>query len=248
MNTAVPATRVAAVAAARDGFGGREVVIRVNALDTPWGADDLAACAGIADAVLAPKIAGPDDVARYDAALGAGRAALWVMIETCLAVGRLQSIADRVEDTRLAAMVVGANDLALEMRARPGPDRAELMPVLALTVAAARSRRLAVLDAVCNDFRDLDRVSAEASQGRRLGFDGKTLIHPAQIAAANAAFAPDPDEVAGAHAIVAAFASPGAGGVGAIQIGGRMVERLHLAEAERTLAFERAITGIKRQR
>ncbi|WP_375381457.1 HpcH/HpaI aldolase/citrate lyase family protein [uncultured Sphingomonas sp.] len=234
--------RAAAVAAAQEEFGGREVVIRVNALDTPWGAHDLAACAGAADAVLVPKIAGPDDVGQYDAALAGGSAALWVMIETCLAIARLQPIADRARDTRLSALVVGANDLALEMRARPGPARVELMPLLALTVAAGRSRGLTVLDAVCNDFNDLDRVAAECSQGRRLGFDGKTLIHPAQIDAANVAFAPDAEEVATAARIVAAFADPAAAGRGAIKIDGRMVERLHLLEAERMLALHRAVT------
>lgn len=242
--------RGAAVAAAREGFGQREVVIRVNGLDTPWGAHDLAACAGVADAVLAPKMTGPDDVGRYDAALGdrgaGGATSLWVMIETCLAVARLQPIADRARDTRLAAMVVGANDLALEMRARPGPDRATLVPLLALTVAAARSRGLAVLDAVCNDFADQGRVAAECRQGRALGFDGKTLIHPAQIAAANAAFAPDAAEVADAKAIVAAFADPAHTGLGAIRLGGRMVERLHLAEAERVLALHLAVQGAAR--
>ena len=239
---AKPEARAAAGAAAQEGFGQREVVIRVNALDTPWGAHDLAACAGAADAVLVPKITGPDDVGRYDAALAGGSASLWVMIETCLAVARLQPIADRARDTRLSAMVVGANDLALEMRARPGPDRAELMPLLALTVAAGRSRGLTVLDAVCNDFNDLERVAAECSQGRRLGFDGKTVIHPAQIAAANAAFAPDAAEVASAARIVAAFADPATAGKGAIRLDGRMVERLHLVEAERTIALHRAIT------
>ncbi len=234
--------RAAAVAAAQEGFGGREVVIRVNTLDTPWGAHDLMACAGVADAVLAPKITGPEDVGRYDAALAGGSAGLWVMVETCLAIARVPQIADRARDTRLSAMVVGANDLALEMRARPGPDRAELMPLLALIVAAGRSRGLTVLDAVCNDFNDLGQVTAECSQGRRLGFDGKTLIHPAQIDAANVAFAPDADEVATATRIVAAFADPATAGKGAIRLDGRMVERLHLLEAERTIALHRAVT------
>lgn len=232
--------RDAALVAAREGFGARELVIRVNALDTEWGADDLTACAGVADAVLVPKVTGPADIARYDERL-TGETRLWAMIETCLAISSLQPIADRALDTRLAALVVGANDLSLEMRARPGPDRAGLIPLLSLTVAAARSRGLTILDAVCNNYSDLDRVAAECSQGRTLGFDGKSLIHPAQIAAANAAFAPDADEIARAEAIVAAFADPAQAGRGAISLGGRMVERLHLAEAERTLALRRAI-------
>ncbi len=236
------AARAAAVAAAREGFGAREVVIRVNALDTEWGVDDLAACADAADAVLVPKVTGAEDIARHDAYL-TGETRLWAMIETCLAVSHLQPIADRALDTRLTALVVGANDLALEMRARPGPDRAGLLPVLSLTVAAARSRGLAVLDAVCNDYSDLARVAAECSQGRMLGFDGKSLIHPAQIGPANAAFGPDAAEIARAEAVVAAFADPAHAGRGAISLDGRMVERLHLAEAERTLALAKAIAG-----
>ncbi len=236
------AAREAAVAAAREGFGAREVVIRVNALDTEWGEADLAACAGAADAVLVPKVTGAEDITRYDAQL-TGDTRLWAMIETCLAVSRLQAIADRALDTRLSALVVGANDLALEMRARPGPERAGLLPILSLTVAAARSRGLAVLDAVCNDYSDLERVAAECLQGRMLGFDGKSLIHPAQIAAADAAFGPDAAEIARAEAIVAAFADPAQAGRGAISLDGRMVERLHLAEAERTLALAKAIAG-----
>lgn len=237
------AARAAAVAAAEQGFGRRELVIRVNALDTPWGRDDLLACAAAGvDAVLVPKVHGPDDVARYAEPLD-GVTCLWAMIETCGAIARLPAIAERARTTPLAALVVGANDLASEMRARPGPDRAELMPLLAMTVCAARTHGLAVIDAVCNDYSDLERVASECRQGRRLGFDGKSLIHPAQIAAANAAFAPDADEVAQAEAIVQAFSGPDSAGRGAIALGGRMVERLHLAEARRVLALARVIAG-----
>ena len=232
--------RDAAVAAARQGFGGREMVIRVNALDTEWGADDLAACSGVAEVLLAPKVTGPEDVARYGAAL-TGDTKLWVMVETCLAVSSLQAIADLARGARLAGLVVGANDLALEMRARVGRSRAELHSVLTSTVVAARSRGLVALDAVCNEFSDLERVAAECSQGRSFGFDGKSLIHPAQIAPANAAFGPDADEIARSEAVVAAFADPASAGRGAIRLGGRMVERLHLADAERVLALARMI-------
>ena len=241
------AARDAAVAAfAQGGFGGRLTVLRVNALDTQWGAADLVAAATLdIDAVLVPKVDGPDDVWRYDAALaeaGSG-VALWVMIETCLAVGRLQAIADCAGATRLAGFVLGTNDLALEMRARPAPDRAGMLPILTLALAAARSRGLIALDGVCNDFSDLDRFAAEAEQGRALGFDGKTLIHPAQIDACNAAFSPSAEEVAKARSISAAFALPENAGKGAIRLDGGMVERLHLREAERVLAMAGAIEG-----
>ncbi|MBA4048450.1 MAG: CoA ester lyase [Sphingomonas sp.] len=226
------AARAAAVAAfTGGGFGGRLTVLRVNALDTPWGADDLKATAGLAvDAVLAPKVATAADVARYRERL-AGQP-LWVMIETCRALANLQAIADAVGAG--GGMVIGTNDLALEMRCA---GRAPLVPVLTLAVAAARASGLVALDGVRNDFRDLDALRAEAEQGRDMGFDGKTLIHPAQIEPCNAAFTPSAEQVARADAIVAAFAAPEHVGRGAIQIDGRMVERLHLAEAQRTLAL-----------
>lgn len=235
------AARSAAVTAFTEGgFGRRLKVLRINALDTEWGADDLAAVAGLdINAVLAPKVDGPDDVARYNAALAAARPGvqLWVMIETCLAVGQLQAIADCARSTRLAGFVMGTNDLALEMRSRVAPDRATMLPVLTLALAAARSRGLIALDGVCNDFSNLDRFTAEAEQGRVMGFDGKTLIHPAQIDPCNALFSPTPDEVDQARSISAAFALPENAGKGAIRLDGRMVERLHLVEAERVLAM-----------
>jgi len=221
-------------------------VLRVNALDTEWGADDLAAAATLdIDAVLAPKVSGAEDVARYDAALAAAPAgiALWVMIETCRAIGQLQAIADAAATTRLAGFVMGTNDLALEMRSLPMPDRAGMLPALTLALAAARSRGLIALDGVCNDFIDLARFHAEAAQGRALGFDGKTLIHPAQIDPCNAAFSPSEEEIARARAIAAAFALPENAGKGAIRIDGRMIERLHLREAERVLAIAAAIAA-----
>jgi citrate lyase subunit beta/citryl-CoA lyase len=233
--------RGAAVAAVRaGGFRAPIVAVRANALDTEWGAADLAALAGSGvDAVLVPKIATAGDVELYHAELAAAPAAteLWVMIETCRAIAGLQAIADMAARTRLAAMVVGPNDLALELRARPAADRAGLLPYLALAVAAARASGIAVLDGVCNDFSDLDRFAAECAQGRALGFDGKTLIHPAQIEPCNRAFSPDAGEIARAEAVVAAFADPANAGKGAIRVGGRMVERLHLGEAGRMLAL-----------
>lgn len=237
--------RAAAVAAVNaGGFAAPTLAVRVNALDTEWGAGDLAAIAASrADAVLVPKVATAEDIELYHAELAAAppEMRLWAMIETCRAVSQLQAIADMAARTRLAALVVGTNDLALELRARPAADRSGLVPYLALAVAAARAGGIAVLDGVCNDFTDLDRFAAECVQGRALGFNGKSLIHPAQIAPCNAAFGPDAEEVARARAIVAAFGDPENAGKGAIRVEGRMVERLHLREAERMLALARII-------
>lgn len=223
--------RRAAVAACREGFGGRRVVVRINALDTPWGADDLAAVFDLPiDAVLAPKIRAAEEAACHAAAL-AGPAP-WVMIETARAIAALQGIADAVGPG--GALVVGTNDLALELRCA---GRAALAPLLPLVIAAGRAAGALVLDGVRNDFSDLEAFAAEAREGAALGFDGKTLIHPAQIDPCNAAFTPSAEAVARARAVVAAFALPENAGKGAIRLDGRMVERLHLAEAERVLAL-----------
>lgn len=240
--------RAAAVAAfGVGGFGRRLRVLRVNGIDTEWGADDLAAAtAGLdIDAVIAPKVDGPADVARYDAALSgvAPAVKLWVMIETCLAVGHLQAIADCAATTRLGGFVMGTNDLALEMRAAAMPGRANMLPILTLSLAAARSRGLIALDGVCNDFSDMERFRAEAEQGLALGFDGKTLIHPAQVAPCNAVFAPTPAQIDAARKVAAAFALPENAAKGAIRLEGRMVERLHLREAQRVLAITAATSN-----
>lgn len=241
------AARDAAIEAVKQGgFRAPTVVVRANALDSEWGAADLAALARCgADAVLVPKVATAGDVELYHAELAAAPNAmrLWVMIETCRAISQLQSIADMASRTRLAAMVVGTNDLALELRAKPAADRAGLVPYLALSVAAARAAGIAVLDGVSNDFTDLDRFAAECAQGRTLGFDGKSLIHPAQVDPCNQAFSPDAGEIARAETIVAAFADTANAGKGAIRVDGKMVERLHLREAERVLAMMQSLRG-----
>lgn len=225
------ARAAAVLACGAGGFGERLTVLRVNGLDTEWGAGDVAAATDLpVDAVLAPKIENATDVARYRERLGGQ--VLWVMIETARSVANLQAIADAVGPG--GAFVLGTNDLALEMRCA---GRAALMPVLTLAIAAARAAELTVLDGVRNDFSDVEGFLAEAEQGRDLGFDGKTLIHPAQILACNSVFTPSADQVARARAVVAAFALPEHAGKGAIRLDGRMVERLHLAEAERTLAL-----------
>ena len=241
------AAREAAVAAARQGdFGHRELVIRANGKDTPWGSDDLAAIAASgADAVLVPKVSSARDIAQYDEALAAAapQMQLWAMIETCASLFALAEIAACASSTRLAGFVLGTNDLAKEMRARIAPGRASFLPFLAQTVAAARAHGLLVLDGVCNEFRDLEAFAREAQQGRDFGFDGKTLIHPAQIEPCNAAFSPSQEELSFAQAIVAAFDRPENAGRGAVQVEGRMVELLHREEAERTIALAEAISG-----
>ncbi|MFK3891227.1 HpcH/HpaI aldolase/citrate lyase family protein [Sphingomonas sp. NPDC079357] len=230
------AARGAAIAAVRDGgFGTRELVVRVNAFDTPWGADDLAALHGApADAVLLPKLDHPKTLHAARLALGEGPA-LWAMIETCSGVLSLPAIAAEAVEHGLAALVAGTNDLARELRCRARVDRAPLLPALAQIVLAARAAGLTALDGVINTLDDQTAIAAECTQGRDLGFDGKTLIHPAQIAAANSAFGPSDDEVAAARILAAAF--DGHEDEGAIRVEGRMVERLHLEEARRVLAL-----------
>lgn len=235
------AARAAAVAAVKTrAFGDRLTVIRCNHPDSPWGAEDFAAaCEAGPDGVLAPKIMAADDIGACDALLATApeHTRLWAMIETAASILNLRDIARRAEDTRLAAFAVGPNDLSLDLRCRKVPGRAPLIPALAMTVAAARAHGLWVFDGVFNDFSDAVGFEAEAIQAADLGFDGKTLIHPSQIEAANRAFSPTDADAAWAHKVIAAFASPEAAGKGAINLDGRMVERLHLAEAERILAL-----------
>jgi len=223
------AAREAAIAAVGEGFETREAVIRVNGLDTEWGAADLAAARAAGATVLVPKIRNTRDVQTCRDHLGSGTP-LWVMIETCEALGRLQDIAE----ADVQGFVLGVNDLALELGVRPGTDRAWLAPVQAIVLAAARSRGLVALDGVCNDFSDDARLEAECAAAAAMGYDGKSLIHPRQIHICNAAFSPDAATVEWATRVHDAFAK-GDGGV--IQIDGKMVEALHLVQAERILGM-----------
>lgn len=230
--------RAAACAALREGgFGRREVIVRINALDSPWGTDDMAAVAAAGpDGIAIPKVGSAGDVlAAAHARDAAGSAPLWAMVETPAAVLNAGAIAGA--GGGLAGLMVGINDLAKETLARLEPGRAAFLPWLALFVAAARTHGLAILDGVFNALDDEPGLREECEQGRALGMDGKTLIHPAQIAAANFAFAPGAAEIAAAQEIVAAFDAPEARGRGAIRLDGRMVERLHLEAARRTLAI-----------
>ena len=247
-DSVAPDTKIAARALACEavrlgGFGPRELVLRVNGLDTPWGADDLAAAAQAApDAVLVPKVSAPSDLAAYRAALGA-RAPLWAMIETCQAILALDALGQASRAQDVACWVIGVNDLIKEMRCRAVADRAPLLPALALSVMAARAYDLTIVDGVYNDIPDLDGLARECAQGSDLGFDGKSLIHPTHLAAANRAFAPEPAAVAWARTVAQAFDSPENAGKGVLKVEGRMVERLHLAQALRLIAVAEAIAA-----
>ena len=240
--------RAAAVAAVREGgFGGREVAIRANGLDTEWGADDLAAIASSgADAVLVPKVSSPADIAACEAALQSAPPAmqLWAMIETCAVVGQLDAVAAMAKSTRLSLWIMGVNDLAKEMRAKLTAERTPFLPALTLAVCAARANGVTVLDGVCNEFRDLDVFRREAEQGLLWGFDGKSLIHPDQIAPCNEVFSPSEAELAQAGAIIAAFALPENADKGAIRVEGKMAELLHLEQAKRLVAIAQQIAPL----
>lgn len=233
--------------AVRDrGFGLREVVIRINGLDTPWGMHDLQmAVAAGPDAILAPKVRSARDIETLDAAMaeaGAGAdTALWLMIEMPEALFALREIAETAQGTRLAAFVMGTNDLAKEMRARMTPDRLAFLPALGMTVAAARAFGLIAIDGVYNDIANEAGLLAECEQGRTLGFDGKTLIHPDQITVTNEAFAPSAAEIDLARRQIAAFAAVELSGQGVAVVDGKIVENLHVATARKILALADAI-------
>jgi citrate lyase subunit beta/citryl-CoA lyase len=243
---AKPAAREAACAAAASGeYGAREVTIRVNGADTEWHHDDLAAaCAAGPDAIVVPKVSSADAVrALVEAMAGFGapdRTRLWAMVETPAAMLHAEEIAGASE--RLTVLVMGTNDLAKELYAEHVPGRQPLLTGLGLAVLAARATGTAILDGVYNDVQDTDGFLAECRQGREMGFDGKTLIHPGQVEGANAAFAPSEQQVEDARGIVSAW-EDGAGS-GVVTYRGRMVENLHVESARRTLAVHDAITAL----
>ncbi len=235
-------------AVAEGGFGSREVVIRINGFGTPHGSADFAAAlAAKPDAILIPKVETAEDLlhARKSAAdAGAATASvLWAMIETPLAIFNLKEIAKAAASDvlPLTCFVLGTNDLVKATRVQPGKDRLPLITWLSMTVAAARAFGIVVIDGVYNSISDEDGLRAECAQGRALGMDGKTLIHPSQIAPCNAVFSPSPEEVAQARKIVDAFALPENQGKGAISLDGRMVELLHAEIARETIAIAEAI-------
>ena len=234
------ARAIVAAALAEGGYGEREVVLRVNAIDTPWGHADLVAAAIMPiDAVLLPKVESPDRVALTVSLLDAFGApeglAVWSMIETPRGILYVREIAAAIP--RLAALVLGTSDLTKDLHALATRDRLPLLTSLCLAILAARAHGLAILDGVDLDLSDEEGHIASCRQGRELGFDGKTLIHPKQIAAANAAFAPTPEEIEWSRRIVAAHAEAAAAGKGVVLVEGRLIENLHVENARRLLAL-----------
>ena len=238
-------TALATVLTAHD-YAPRRVFIRVNGLDTSWGMDDLKmAIAARPDGIVVPKINCGDDITRVNQALddlGADpNLAVWAMIETPLAILNLKEIAQNGQTTRLSGLVMGTNDLAKECRATPTLDRMSLLPYLALTLAAARSFDLVAIDGVFNNITYGNGLLAECVQGKALGFDGKSLIHPRQIDICHEVFSPSKEELAQARTIVAAFDDPANKGKGVLNINGEMTERLHLEQAQRLIKFDQDI-------
>jgi citrate lyase subunit beta/citryl-CoA lyase len=232
-------------AVSAESYQPREVVVRINGLDTDWHDDDLAAvAASAADGVLVPKVETREQVQALTAALdklGAPESmGLWVMIETPRAFLRAEEIASA--SGRLAAFVVGTNDLVNDLHALHVPGRAPALTALSLAVLGARAAGKAVLDGVFNDITDEDGFRAEARQGREMGFDGKTLIHPSQIAPANEQFGPSQQELADARKIVSAYDQARAAGNSVITVDGRMIESLHVRDAQRILALGELIS------
>jgi citrate lyase beta subunit/ferredoxin len=226
------------------GYGRRELLVRVNGQTSRWWAQDIEAVATLpVDGVVLPKVEGPDDVtgaaAALDRASGRLDLPLWAMIETPRGVLAAEAIA--AASPRLACLVMGTSDLTKEIRGRHTPDRAALVPALSHCVLAARAHGLDILDGVHLELTDEAGLRAICDQGRTLGFDGKTVIHPSQIGPSNEAFGPSPEDTAQAEAVVAAWESARREGRGVVVVEGRLVEVLHAQEAERTLALARAI-------
>jgi citrate lyase subunit beta/citryl-CoA lyase len=246
------AARAEVVHAVRQGgFGARELVIRINGAHTPWGEEDLAAAISAApDAILLPKVDGPGSIMLAGRALSDAnapeRTRVWAMMETPMAILSAGSIAATSADpaARLEVLVMGLNDLAKETRARLKSGRNAFSAWIAQCVAAARAHGCDILDGVYNDLQNKEGFRMECEQGRDIGMDGKTLIHPSQIDVCNEVFAPSAEEVESARAILAAFALPENAGKGVVQLNGRMVELLHAELASRTLAIADGIAAL----
>ena len=233
-------------AAVKGGFGKREVIVRINALDSEWGDRDLLEIAAAKpDAILLPKVASARDIHRVEQRLQhvaeTENIAIWAMVETPKAVLDLNGIA--AAGGRLSCLVLGTNDLIKELGGTHTKDRTNLLYVLGQIVLVARAHGLAVIDGVHNDLSDSDGFVFACEQARSFGFDGKTVIHPSQLAPCNTAFAPSAAEIEAAEKIVAAFSLPENQGKGAILVDGRMVEKLHAEMAEKRLALARTIAA-----
>ena len=242
--------REAVCAAAKDdGYGNREIIIRINGLDTDWGLDDIkAAVEAGPDGILAPKVIDAGDIDRLNDAMSRAGApddmGLWVMIEMPKAILNIHEIAECAGRTRLTGFVMGTNDLAKEYRSVATQDRLAFQHAFGQTLAAARAYNLLAIDGVYNNFKYPHGLRRECEQGRVLGFDGKTLIHPAQVDITNEVFAPDEADVDQANAIIEAFAAPENAGKGVIKVNGKMTELLHLEEAQRTVEIANAISAL----
>ena len=234
--------REQACAAVQSGeYGNKTLTIRCNGLDTPWGEADLraAAAAGPA-AVVVPKVSGREHVDRIAAVVGPNTR-IWAMVETPAGVFAARDIAAHPQ---VDVFVMGTNDLAKELRAALVPGRAPLVPHLATALLAAREAGILVLDGVYNDVKDLEGFETECVQGAEMGFDGKTLVHPTQVEVANRVWAPSEEEVAHAERVIAAFEEAEREGKGVVTVDGRMIENLHVANAQRTLATAQAIAAL----
>lgn len=237
-----------ATALSAGGYGGRELIVRVNGLNTPWGYDDLRmAAASGADAVLLPKVESADAVRQAEAVLRAAGApasqTIWCMMETPLGILNAKEIAGA--SPAVGALVLGTSDLAKDLHAAHTAQRLPMITSLGLCLLAARAYGLAVLDGVHLDLNDDEGFAASCRQGRELGFDGKTLIHPKTIAACNAAFAPDAEEIAQAHRIIATHAEAAAAGKGVVLVDGKLVENLHVENARRLVTLAEAIAKLQ---
>jgi citrate lyase subunit beta/citryl-CoA lyase len=239
--------RVNAVAAARSGeYGNKEITIRCNGLMTPWGASDIAAAATSgAAAVVIPKVnshAYLEEIERLlDDAGAPAEMTIWAMIETPTAILDARSIAHHA---RVNVLVMGNNDLAKELRTGVLPERSPLLPALSIALLAAREAGKVILDGVYNDVKDPDGFLTEARQGKAMGFDGKTLVHPSQVDPANEVWAPSADEIEFSERVIAAFDEAQAEGRGVITVDGRMIEHLHVQNAQRILAVAGAIAAL----
>ena len=243
------AARANVVAAAQSrGYGKREIAIRCNGLSTPWGAADITAIAKSgADAVLVPKVESAAEVASVIGLLDAAGApesmAVWAMMETPKGMLRAEEVAG--SHPRLTLFVMGTNDLVKDMRARHTPMRLPMITALGLGMLAARAHGLTILDGVYNDIQDSEGFRAVCQQGLEMGFDGKTLIHPSQVEPCNEVFAPSSAELEMAARIVSAFKAAQAEGKGVVTVDGRMIENLHVEQAERALALASAIKELQ---
>jgi citrate lyase subunit beta/citryl-CoA lyase len=238
------AARANILAALETGFGHREAIVRINGLNTPWGADDLGAFANSkADAIVLPKVESASQIQEVAALLDKAGArsdlTIWAMIETPMAIFKLQEIASA--HPKLEALVLGTSDLVKDLHARHTPSRVETLTALSLSVLAGRAHGLCVLDGVHLSLDDEEGLRLSCMQGRDMGFDGKTLIHPKQIELANEFFGPSPQEITEAQERIAAYDAAIQAGAGIAVLNGKLIEELHIQDAKRILALAKAI-------